>query len=288
MSQSAPLAEPVGRRRTVYAQRDGSEDTVTEPPDLARLFHLVGRTIVHVRRWVRRHEPLLTALAETVVKYHTLDRSGWLPHHTTPFHLLDPSEQDPAVSAVIVSEYYETEWPAVEAAFRLRLGEHGFDAETMATFNEALRTHRHGLYRATPRTLFPDIERRARQVLNGIGLEGHASLRDLRKAVDALGLENFTRAGVVSPKLYRMFAQHLYSNVKTAEQLAALADDPVPNRHATVHGLVVYASGQASLNALIMAEYAHLSILAVERASAERASDQQLTNNPSPVTTEPQ
>lgn len=242
-----------------------------EPPALDGLFRILGLAIMRVRRWVRRHEPLLTALLETWARYHALDRSGWLPHHTTPFHLLDPAEQDPAVSGRILADYYEAEWPAVEAAFRLRLEAHGFDAETLATFDEALQAHRHQLYRAAPRTLFPDIERRAREVLSASGLSHQASLRDLRKAVDTLGMENFTRAGVVSPKLYRMFAQHLYSNVKSPERLAEIAADPVPNRHATLHGLLVYASGQASLNALIMAEYAHLSILAVDKALADRA-----------------
>ena len=122
------------------------------------------------------------------------------------------------------------------------------------------------IFRATPRTLFPDIERKARETLQGHGVTSQASLRELRKSVDALGVANFTRTGVVSFKLYRMFADHLYSHVKTPERLAEVAADPVPNRHAALHGLVVYATRQSSVNALIMAEYAHLSILAVAQA----------------------
>jgi hypothetical protein len=60
--------------------------------------------------------------------------------------------------------------------------------------------------------------------------------------------------------------------VKTPERLAEVAADPVPNRHAALHGLVVYSTRQASMNALIMAEYAHLSILAVAQALADRDS----------------
>ncbi|RZJ47370.1 MAG: hypothetical protein EON87_01145 [Brevundimonas sp.] len=240
--------------------------------DLDDLFRTLKVAALRARRWLRRHEPLLTALLDTWVRFHALDRSGWLPHYTTPFHLLDPAEQDPAVARRIVGHYYEAEWPAVEAAFRRRLCDHGFDAETLATFDEALVAHRHGLYRATPRTLFPDIERRAREVLGNDGLtSSQASLRDLRRAVDSLGVDNFSRTGVLSPKLYRMFAEHLYSNVKTLKRVAELKGDPVPNRHAALHGLVVYANGQASLNALIMAEYAHLSILAVARRAADTA-----------------
>ena len=245
--------------------------------DLSRTLRLAAQG---VGRWLREHEPLLLSLMETWAKFHALDRSGWLPHHTTPFHLLDPRETDSDVAGRILETYYEAEWSAVEAAFRARLETHGFDLETLATFDEALTAHRHGLYRATPRTLFPDIERKARDVLDENGMATQSGLRDLRRAVDALGLENFTRSGVVSPKLYRMFARHLYSTVRTSERLAEVAADPVPNRHAALHGLVVYASCQASLNALIMAEYAHLSILAVARTLEDRRDDTELSLQP--------
>lgn len=230
------------------------------------VFRVLRLAALRAREWVLANEPLLSSLLDTWVRFHALDRSGWLPHHTTPFNLLDPAEQDPAVARQIVESYYEEEWPAVEAAFRDRLQTHAFDEETLATFDEALVAHRLQLFRATPRTLFPDIERKARETLQGHGVTSQASLRELRKSVDALGVANFTRTGVVSFKLYRMFADHLYSHVKTPERLAEVAADPVPNRHAALHGLVVYATRQSSVNALIMAEYAHLSILAVAQA----------------------
>lgn len=278
-----PLLRLSNPNRRPPASPRMTDEIVVRPstaPTLDDIFRLVGLAVMRFRRWVRRHEPLLTALLETWARYNALDRSGWLPHHTTPFHLLDPAETDPVVSGKIVSDYYEAEWPVVEAAFRLRLEEHGFDAETLATFNEALIAHRHRLYRTTARTLFPDIERKARDVLSASGVETNSGLWGLRKAVESLGMENFTRAGVVSPKLYRMFARHLYSNVKTAARLTEVAGDPVPNRHAALHGLVVYTSGKSSLNALIMSEYVHLSILAVARALAEREAASRLSLPP--------
>jgi hypothetical protein len=248
--------------------------TETNVDAFFEVFQVLRLAAQKAREWIRAHEPLLTSLVETWARYHALDQSGWLPHHTTPFHLLDPSEPDPAVAGRLVGDYYDAEWPMVEAAFRLRIETYAFDAETLATFDEALVAHRNRLFRATPRTLFPDIERKARETLNGAGVTSQASLRDLRISVGALGTSNLTRTGVLSFKLYRMFADHLYSNVKTPERLAQVAADPVPNRHATLHGLVVYASSQSSLNALIMAEYAHLSILAVAQTLADRADPQ--------------
>ena len=242
----------------------------TNVTSFVEVFRVLRLAAVRAKEWVRANEPLLASLLDTWVRFHALDRSGWLPHHTTPFNRLDPAEQDPAVARRIVEAFYEDEWPAVEAAFRARLQTHAFDEETLATFDEALVAHRLELFRATPRTLFPDIERKARETLQGHGVTSQASLRELRKSVDALGVANFTRTGVVSFKLYRMFSDHLYSQVKTPERLAEVAADPVPNRHAALHGLVVYSTRQASVNALIMAEYAHLSILAVAQALVDR------------------
>lgn len=254
-----------------------AETTVTtgsaaNETSFVEVFRVLRLAALRAREWVLSNEPLLSSLLDTWGRFHALDRSGWLPHHTTPFNLLDPAEQDPAVARRIVEAHYEDEWSAVEAAFRARLQTHAFDEETLSTFDEALVAHRLELFRATPRTLFPDIERKAREILEGHGVTSQASLRELRQSVDALGVANLTRTGVVSFKLYRMFADHLYSQVKTPERLAEVAADPVPNRHAALHGLVVYSTRQASMNALIMAEYAHLSILAVAQALADRDS----------------
>lgn len=238
-------------------------------PDLATLFRILRLLGRRARRWVRANEPLLTSLMEVWARFHALDRSGWLPHPTTPFHLLDPHEEDPAVARRIVGGYYRSEWPVVEAAFRARLAGHGFDPETLATFDEALIAHRHQLYRATARTLFPDIERKVRDTFFAGDLAATASLREMRKAVARLGAGNLNRSGVVSLKLYSKFENHLYSRVKTVAERDRIAADPVPNRHATVHGLVVYATDQSSLNALIMAEYAHLAIVDLERSLAD-------------------
>lgn len=121
-------------------------------------------------------------------------------------------------------------------------------------------------------------ERKAREVLCAGDVTSNGAIRDLRAAGKALGVENFVRSGVLSLKLYRLFADHLYSAVRTPERLAQLADDPVPNRHAALHGLVVYASRQASLSALIMAEYAQLSILAVAHRMSEGGDVKLLSN----------
>jgi hypothetical protein len=58
-----------------------------------------------------------------------------------------------------------------------------------------------------------------------------------------------------SSQLYQRLAEHCYERVKTADAVAACVADPVPNRHAAIHGLVSYTSHLNSLNMLIMADF---------------------------------
>jgi hypothetical protein len=55
--------------------------------------------------------------------------------------------------------------------------------------------------------------------------------------------------------LFRRLTKHLYENVRTEPDRQRFAQDPVPNRHAAVHGLVIYSSMQNSLNTIFMADY---------------------------------
>lgn len=231
--------------------------------DLKLLLRATRVGFWRLSKWLEARRPLIEALVDTWSRYHTLDRSGWLPHHTTPFHLLDPLEEDAEKTSGVIAEYYRREWPTIEAAFRSRIDGYDWDEETKATFYEALVAHRHGLYRAVPRTLFPDIERKVREAFFSGDLKPRTSLEEVRHAVGKMGFSSLTRTGVFSLKLYDKFADHLYSHVRTHEQLATVANDPVPNRHATLHGLVVYSTEKSSLNALIMAEFAHESISAL-------------------------
>jgi hypothetical protein len=117
------------------------------------------------------------------------------------------------------------------------------------------------------RLLFPEIERIARaELLNG-RLGGIASLKKVRAAVGQLGLSELAPqdGGPVFSQFGRM-AHHLYETASTQERVAELANDPVPNRHAAVHGLVTYRTMQSSLNALIMTEFMYQAIPAVKAA----------------------
>jgi hypothetical protein len=53
--------------------------------------------------------------------------------------------------------------------------------------------------------------------------------------------------------------------------LAAVADDPVPNRHAALHGLLPYAAQKHSMNMLIVADFLFQVICTVKRSAADAA-----------------
>jgi hypothetical protein len=58
--------------------------------------------------------------------------------------------------------------------------------------------------------------------------------------------------------LYKRLLHHLYAPANKPPLVASIANDSVPNRHAALHGLVVYKTRRNSINALIMADFAFL------------------------------
>ena len=61
--------------------------------------------------------------------------------------------------------------------------------------------------------------------------------------------------GEASFAQFEQMAHHLYKSTFTRDKLAALTNDPVPNRHAALHGLISYRTMKTSLNALIVTEF---------------------------------
>ena len=68
-------------------------------------------------------------------------------------------------------------------------------------------------------------------------------------------------AGFFGLNLFRRLSSHLYETVRDDDARQRFAGDPVPNRHAVVHGLVEYSSMQNSLNALFMTEFLFSTII---------------------------
>jgi hypothetical protein len=205
---------------------------------------------------------VFSKFAEQDKQARLLEGSGWLPHPTTPFDLIDVDMDIAAIDAVI-SAHYVKNWQTVEADFSTRVQEYDLDDEAKATFREALHAHRRGLHRVAPRLLFPEIERvGADEFHDGNHLitnengkrSGIASLKDIRAEFDELPA-GVTMNFPYGLGLYKRLQRHLYEKMDTRELISRAVSDPVPNRHASLHGIVCYNSHQTSLNAIIMTDF---------------------------------
>lgn len=184
-----------------------------------------------------------------------LEEAGWLPHKTFLFILDDESLGAEQLSDTI-EDFWRSNWNVIEAAFSTRIAAFAVDEEAKLTFREALSAHQQGHYRAVCRMLFPEFERIARYELHGGELKGLTSLRKFRNLAGNLGIDSANALGGLSiVRMFNVLFEHLYTRVETEEELNAIRDDAVPNRHACLHGIISYNSAKNSANMLIMADF---------------------------------
>ena len=101
---------------------------------------------------------------------------------------------------------------------------------------------------ASCRLLFPEIER-----MIGAGRVGsRGMLEELTGTGDLSDFAFKERFGYV---LFGRLVNHAYEQVETDEEVARFKRDPVPNRHAAMHGLVAYSTHKHSMNMLILTDY---------------------------------
>lgn len=189
-----------------------------------------------------------------VKKGELIEEAGWLPHYTSPFDKI-AVEDDPARVSALLEQHYTENWTDVKAQFVSKLATYDVDDEAKETFLEALELHEIGHYRPVVRLLFPEIERAARKELFPDWNKSLTSLKELREAAGHnLGLSTFGSIEY-SWHLFKRVSEHLYEYVNLdPSSVAKYENDPVPNRHASLHGVVVYKKVNNSLNAIIMAE----------------------------------
>ena len=223
----------------------------------------VGRLIAGQRRFVIAVEkldlgPLTTAaakLARHVASAEALDKAGWLPHYSMPFEHIRECNGDTDTLGVLLQRHYRERWPEVRRDIELRLIQYDVDDETKETIREALRAHENGLYRSVCAVLMPGIERVSRIELYGNRMARIASQHELQKLAEALPVTSVDPGGFFALKLYQRLAKHMYEHVDDEDARQRFARDPVPNRHAVVHGYIAYSTMQSSLNAIFMADF---------------------------------
>ena len=272
----AAAAFDAERRAAIEHLIEGSRAAL---PDLSRIAGLVASTriasegIAAVRiEWSRAAaaafaplQEMFARLAAQSAKARLVESRGWLPHETMPFDRLDEAAGESIDVDAIVEAHYVDNWDEVYAALSASVGGYEIDDEAKATFAEALTAHRLGLHRVAPRLLFPEIERVVsvelhegrHHVTTPGGRKGRsiASLNDLRESVDEIPAGDVLAYNFATELLKKLDA-HFYERVEdSAEGVARFAADPVPNRHASLHGIVSYNSLKSSLNALIMTDF---------------------------------
>jgi len=221
---------------------------------------------------------VLGEVVERAKRADLIEATGWLPHYTTPLSLIAVTNTKLEVSEIIGTHYKE-QWAAVRQMFDERQAAYDLDDEAKATFQEALAAHEAGLYRAVVRVLFPEIERVAKkEIYQGKHYEqpeaendsylfwlspdelkrappAITNLTGLRSALGDLPLHVVGSADF-GMNLYQRVMDHLYKNIGTSpSRIRKYENDPVPNRHASLHGLVSYTTFQNSINMLIMADF---------------------------------
>lgn len=221
-------------------------------------------------------------LIEEGNKAKLVENTGWLPHHTMPFDLLSENSKEDEVGQA-VANYYRDSWNEVEQSFVVQLERYDIDDEAKTTFKEALAAHRHGLFRVSPRLLFPEIERVcSEEFFNGKHMvpvttpKGKKTtlpitrLKEIRKMILKLPAGRL-RAYAYSWQLFAKVESHLYEDVDETQEneVTRYRADPVPNRHAALHGIVSYNTQQTSINAIIMTDFIFHMVSQLKRYAAE-------------------
>lgn len=232
-------------------------------------------------------------------KAQMLLEAGWVPFAGMP--LADIADD---ASPEKISSHMEAlisgRWEEVREALIATVTASRVDEEAGATFAEALDAFEGGHFRSVVRVLFPEIERVAGETVYGgscrdwsfdqgqkkRGLNtGLGGLREALMRHLPAGLGTHADFGF---SLTQKMDSHLYRYVGTdPDELAALRADPIPNRHASQHGYVTYASSQNAYNALAMTAFMFEIIMRVHRYLEKSAAKGGATEDPAVDTRSP-
>lgn len=201
-----------------------------------------------LKEWSDAAAPYLKAFDEWNRTVDLLNGVGWLPYGSAPLLQVEECGDDLALLDIRFSDYYRDRWNEIRDDMESRLAGYHIDDEARATFREALSAHEAGHYRCVCRVLFPEIER-----MIGAGRVGSEQmLEDLTGTRD---LADFAFRGRFGYVLFGRLVNHAYKQVAEGKR-EKFERDPVPNRHAAMHGLVSYSTHKHSMNMLILTSYA--------------------------------
>ena len=241
--------------------------------ELAQYFEPM---VVRWQHFVKTAAPIASAVMSEFEKWNiaseVLGRAGWLPHYTTPFDIIAECGEDIEAVRDRVLDYYRSNWEDVRFEMESRISDYKVDAEAKATLREALDAHECGLYRCVCRVLFPELERVFRTAMFENKMKSGNYKAFIKTLVDDddRNIGDFTPRGLYELYIFQRLTMALrekhpaenneciygpFQDIVSEQDRKRLEQDPVPNRHAAMHGYVVYSSQQNSLNAIFMADY---------------------------------
>ena len=224
-----------------------------------------SRTINGVARSTELTSLLGRKSSETLAPFREraqFEEAEWFPHSTFPRHLLNWNGHE-AYSDEIVLTYYRENWSTVCQVIEKELSECHVDRDAKEAVRQALIAHENGLYQLVPPSLFTAIERAVRVCLYDDKV-GSISVKNL--LVSFLGRLPISvlPGGALAFVGFTQLSHHLYENIHTDDVRERFLDASIPNRHAAIHGLVIYSSEKSSLNAIFVAMYVFRALTALK------------------------
>lgn len=252
------LARAITQRQSEFqllAQKLAQNDELKKLSESANSMQSAIRSILErVNTFTPEIQAFFEEIRQRNAQMALVERLGFLPNDYFPWEYLQEEVGEEALREQI-TQYYLENWDTIRDALQVQIEGYDIDPESKLTFSEALDAHGLGLYRTPPRLLFPEIERVIRiKFHDGNQSQVQASHRELREFIRKQPAGKIASVDYATSLLTK-FLDDLYARVERDQEIVKAKADPVPNRHASLHGLVVYNTAVSSLNMIFMVAF---------------------------------
>ena len=224
-------------------------------PILKRLGELIEAAGPHVEKLIR-HQRIEKQFSN----------SGWLPYYSELIERVEGHEGDAISLDRMISAYYRGHWTEIRREIEGRMETCEIDEEAIETLQEAFAAHESENYRSVCRLLLPEMGRSIRR--NFFDDTGRIKTAEMtRTLAEYLAEDEILSRQVLCLVTIGRHAQHMYAQVDD-DNRDQFEQNAIPNRHATVHGLVSYSTHKHSMNMIIKGFGRCLEFLLYSRAAA--------------------
>ena len=179
------------------------------------------------------------------------EETGWIPHRSIKNLYSDLLNKNCKQASNILANYYQSNSNKILKSIELGICSYNIDNEAKEAFREIISAHRTKHYRCVCCTVFPEIERVIRSYFP------EKNKKRISKVITELTekeyFDEYIKNDPFAIVAFVKLIEHIYINVNDSN-ISEYKHDSVPNRHATVHGLVSYSTMKHSLNSIIIAD----------------------------------